>query len=136
MILKVNGLTSRGVFEDVSFALKKGEVLGFTDWWALGVRRSCGPCAESTKRMTVKLFLKGRRSKTRTIKKRYRTGLHILRRTANRRGCSLDMTIEENIAAAKVDNIRSGLPSTRQSRELCDRYVGDLEIKIASNQQR
>ena len=47
------------------------------------------------------------------------------------------MTIEENIAAAKVDNIRSGLTIDKAKQgKLCDRYVGDLEIKIASNQQK
>ena len=46
VILKVNGLTSRGVFEDVSFALKKGEVLGFYGLVGAGrtevMRAMCG----------------------------------------------------------------------------------------------
>lgn len=32
-ILRVTGYSGRG-FQDASFTLRRGEVIGFTDWWA------------------------------------------------------------------------------------------------------
>ena len=32
-VLEVKGLNKQGVFKDINFKLKKGEILGFLAWW-------------------------------------------------------------------------------------------------------
>lgn len=137
VILKVNGLTSRGVFEDVSFALKKGEVLGFYGLVGAGrtevMRAMCG----IDQKDDGEIIFKGQTVKNQDYKEAISHGFAYLTEDRKSQGLFLDMTIEENIAAAKVDNIRSGLTIDKAKQgKLCDRYVGDLEIKIASNQQK
>ena len=36
VILEVRGLSRKNKFEDISFAARKGEILGFGDSWARG----------------------------------------------------------------------------------------------------
>ena len=137
VVLEVNGLTSRGVFEDVSFALKKGEVLGFYGLVGAGrtevMRAMCG----IDQKDDGEIIFKGQAVKNQNYKEAISHGFAYLTEDRKSQGLFLDMTIEENIAAAKVDNIRSGLTIDKAKQgKLCDRYVGDLEIKIASNQQK
>lgn len=102
LILKVEHLTRKGSFEDVSFELKKGEVLGITGLLGSG-RGELGdalfgiaPAEEG------KIFLNGREAAIKSIKDAIKWKIAYVPEDRLTQGLFLDCSIQENTVAASI----------------------------------
>lgn len=136
-VLKVRGLLGGGKFRDVSFDLKQGEILGFYGLVGAGrtevMRAVCGIDPRDSGEIT----LNGRRIANRNYREAINNEFAYLTEDRKAQGLFLEMTIEQNISAAKIENIRVGLNiSHAKESALCQKYTEMLRIKAASGRQK
>jgi ABC-type sugar transport system ATPase subunit len=133
-ILRVEGLERKGVLNNISFTLHKGEILGF--WGLLGSGRT------ETARAIVGLdpidsarMEFGLDGPPRPIEiERLRKNIGMVTEERRVDGLFLAMSVERNMSMANLANIRKGLlgrVDRRRERGLCEAQVDRLNIKIS-----
>ncbi|ABN51629.1 MAG TPA: sugar ABC transporter ATP-binding protein [Hungateiclostridium thermocellum] len=129
-ILKVENLSGNG-FENVSFTLKKGEILGFAG--LVGAGRSevmRGLCAiDPVKRGEV--YLNGEKQKFKRYKDAVKKGICYLTEDRKNSGLFLHMSIAQNISSANLEAVsKRGWIIKKREYSLSEKYVKALSIKI------
>ncbi len=137
VILEVRGLSREGVFQDVSFELRRGEILGFAGLMGAGrtevARAIFG--ADPTSSGTVRLF--GREVRIRSPRDAIRHGIAYLSEDRKGHGLALGMTVAQNVTMANVDAVTGRLGFLRLADEqaAAERYVKALDIRTPSTRQ-
>ena len=137
VLLEVRGLSLEGEFEDVSFALRRGEILGFAGLVGSGrtevARTICGLYRQTA----GDVFLDGARIDIRSYKDAIRQGIVYLTEDRAKDGLFLDMSVASNISVISLDDVsRLKLIQTRKEIGLAQKYVGEMQIKVASPMAR
>jgi len=136
VVLGVEGLSRTGVFKDVSFQLRRGEILGF--FGLVGSGRSEVMRAifgiEAADRGTI--TVRGQRARIVEPRQAMRLGLAYLPEDRQLQGTILAMNIRENTTLPIVDRLarRSFLDIPRE-RAVTEDYGGRMEIKASSWEQ-
>jgi ABC-type sugar transport system ATPase subunit len=133
-ILKVDGLERKGVLNDISFTLHKGEILGF--WGLLGSGRTEAARAifglDPVDKMRMEFGLDGTPRPTEVEQVRKNIGMVTEERRVD--GLFLAMSVERNMSMANLSKMRKGLfrrVDRKRERDLCDAQVDRLNIKIS-----
>jgi rhamnose transport system ATP-binding protein len=133
-ILKVAGLTREGVFEDVSFELRRGEVLGFAGLVGAG-RTDVGlalfgiaPAEHGT------IELDGAAVAIRSPRQALRRGIAYLSEDRRKLGLSMPQSITANVTLATLRQYVSplGLLDGAKERATADEYRRKLSIRTQS----
>ena len=137
IVLKVDGLTRHGEFEDVSFSLRKGEILGVSGLVGSG-RTELAKCIFGLTRRdggTIELY--GRPSRIEAPADAINQGLVYLPEERKQEGIFPLLSIAENMAMPNLDRFTGALRmrSGDMLREV-DRFVTDLKIKIGNPKDR
>jgi len=132
-ILAVQGLTRKGVFADVSFSLRKGEILGFSGLVGSGrseIMRSL--CAiDPLDSGSITLF--GNKVKFKSYKDAILQGICYLTEDRKSQGLFTELNIKSNMSSANLKAISNGfLINKRKESSLANTYVERLAIKISS----
>ncbi len=130
-ILKVEGLTSKGVFNDISFNLRKGEILGFAGLVGAGrseiMRGLCGIDSKDTGEIT----LNGEKMNFKNYHEAVTQGVCYLTEDRKTQGLFLEMSIKNNMSSANLKAVSKGmLLDDRRETELVETYVAKLNVKI------
>ena len=130
-VLRVENLTEVERFHDVSFTLKKGEILGFAG--LIGAGRSeiaKGICALEGQ-ITGDVWLHGKVLKLRDYQDSIEVGMVYLSEDRKGDGVFLDMSIASNVSALKVDKVANtmGLIQSQKEIEQADRLGRKLNLK-------
>ena len=135
-ILRVEGLTRRGVFEDVSSTARAGEVVGLAGLVGAGrtevVRAMFG--ADPIDAGTI--LIDGQPVSIRNPRDAIDHGIALLTEDRKSQGLILIFDVRENISLAVLDRLTRG-PFTSRSKEadLASAFVDRLAIKASSQQQ-
>ena len=136
-VLRVEGLSRAGEFQDVSFVLKKGEILGISGLVGAG-RTEVAKCIFGlTHKSGGKVELFGKERNIRSPADAIRLGLVYLPEERKQEGLFPLLSIAENMAMPSLDQFR-GLLHMRLSdmfREV-QGYVERLKIKIGNPKDR
>jgi rhamnose transport system ATP-binding protein len=133
-LLKVTGLTREGVFEDVSFELRRGEVLGFAGLVGAG-RTDVGlalfgiaPAEHGT------IELEGRPVAIRSPRQALKRGIAYLSEDRRKLGLSMPQSITANVTLATLRQYVSplGLLDGAKERATADEYRRKLSIRTQS----
>jgi rhamnose transport system ATP-binding protein len=134
--LEVKGLSRPRLFQDVSFTLRKGEILGLGGLVGAGrtdVARALFGIAPAT---TGTIAVGGRPVMIRSPKDAIRAGLAFVPEDRAQAGIFRSLSVEENITAAIPGRIApSGVISRRVERGLAGDFVSRLRIRLASIRQ-
>jgi len=137
VLLSVQGLARRGVFEDVSFELRRGEILGFSGLMGAGrtevARAVFG--ADIPDAGTVRL---GERAlQIRSPRDAIAHGIAYLSEDRKGHGLALNMTVAQNVSLANMAGVANGLGFIRFAHEasVAQRYVESLAIRTPSTRQ-
>lgn len=134
--LTVTGLTRKGVIENVSFSVRKGEVLGIAGLVGAGrtevARAIFG--ADPLDSGTVELF--GKRASIRSPQDAIRYGIGLVTEDRKAQGLVLGMTVRENITLANLPaiSVMSFVKALRE-RDVVKQFVDDLQVKTPSIEQ-
>ena len=134
--LEVRGLTRRGLFHDISFTLRKGEILGLGGLVGAGrtdVARALFGIAPAT---SGTILVDGRAVAIRDPRDAVDAGLAFVPEDRAHAGIFRPLSVEENITAAVPGRIAPrGVISRRVERGLAADYVDRLRIRLASVRQ-
>ena len=131
VILSVPGLTERRRFRDVSFEVKRGEILGFAGLIGAGRSEIARGICRLEGDVTGEVRLKGRRLDLRHYQDCIANGIVYLSEDRKADGVFLDMSIAANASAMSLRKVsRFGIISRRRERELAERTGRELRLKF------
>jgi ribose transport system ATP-binding protein len=121
-VLEVRRLTRKGVFENVSFSLGRGEVLGIYGLVGAGRTEVVRAILGADKIDAGEIYLVGRRLNLSSPKDVIRAGLCLAPEDRKRQGLLLGKSVQENIA---LPSLRKFLKGLLLSHSLIARYAGE-----------
>ena len=135
-ILRVEGLTRRGVFEDISFTARAGEVVGLAGLVGAGrtevVRAIFG--ADPIDAGTI--LIDGQPVSISNPRDAIDHGIALLTEDRKGQGLILIFDVRENISLAVLDRLTRGQFTNRsQEADLASAFIDRLAIKASSQQQ-
>ena len=130
VVLKVEHLTRTGAFEDVSFELKKGEILGVAGLIGAGrtevMRAVFG--ADPYDAGTCTVF--GRKVRFRSPREAIRTGIGLIPEDRRGQGLLLEKSVRENTSLASLsENSKHGIIDEKWEARIAKEYIGLLHTK-------
>ncbi|MHB0998645.1 MAG: sugar ABC transporter ATP-binding protein [Armatimonadota bacterium] len=129
-MLKVENLTKNGVFRDISFSLKKGEILGFSGLVGSGRTEVMRVIFGADQADSGIIHIDGEKISPKSVKEAMDAGVAYLSEDRKSLGLFLDRSIEDNIVCANLDRCASGrMMSSTMSRSLAEEYSEKLKIK-------
>lgn len=135
-ILRVEGLTRRGVVEDASLTLHKGEILGITGLVGAGRTELARMIFGADPADSGTIYLEGRPVVIRSPSDAIRLGIALLTEDRKRQGLVLGMPVYANVSLATLPSfVRRWFVDEGSEREAAQRYVEELRIKTPSLNQ-
>lgn len=136
-VLEVNGLTRKGVLNDINFTLYRGEILGFAG--LMGARRTelaraiFG--ADSIDSGTLKL--NGKETVIKDISDAIQQGISYLTEDRKKEGLALNLSVERNIMLGNYPEYsdRFGNVDSRRCQQTSEEQVKALRIKTPNLEQ-
>ncbi len=136
VVLEVKNLTAGREVRDVSFQLRKGEILGFAGLMGAGRTEVCRALYGADKIDSGKIYINGKEVKIRTPKQAVRRGICYLSEDRKRYGLMLDKSVTENSAIASVDDyVAGGLINDGKMRKASAEANAKLRTKTPSMEQ-
>jgi ribose transport system ATP-binding protein len=134
VVLEVKKLTSKAVFKDVSFSVRKGEVLGFAGLVGAGrseIMMSIFGCEPHRSSGTV--LLNGREVNFTNSLQAIQNGIGFVPEDRKKQGLVLCNSVGYNITLASLRFIMQGIAISKKKRQATiDSYIDQLRIKTAS----
>jgi inositol transport system ATP-binding protein len=135
-LLEVEGLTREGVFSDISFSVREGEILGVTGLVGAGRTEVMEALFGITPRQAGAVRIGGEPGRIQRAFDAIRHGLAFLTEDRKRSGLYLSLSVRDNIAMPSLRrNLRGPFIRHQSVRALCDSSVGTLRIKTPSLEQ-
>ncbi|HDB9879237.1 TPA: sugar ABC transporter ATP-binding protein [Escherichia coli] len=136
-VLEVNGLTRKGVLNDINFTLYRGEILGFAGLMGAGrtelARAIFG--ADSIDSGTLKL--NGKETVIKDISDAIQQGISYLTEDRKKEGLALNLSVERNIMLGNYPEYsdRFGNVDSRRCQQTSEEQVKALRIKTPNIEQ-
>lgn len=136
--LEVKNLNRGSVIKDVSFALKKGEILGFAGLMGAGRTEVARAVFGADPIDSGDVYVRGKKVHIKHPRDAVRHGIGYLSEDRKRYGLALGMDIESNIVLASFQKFLGllGVVNSGKMRQTGQQYVQTLSIKTPSLQQR
>jgi ABC-type sugar transport system ATPase subunit len=132
-LLRVEQLSSPGKFDNVSFTVRAGEILGFAGLVGAGRSEIAQAIFGLDPAATGKVFVRGRELPLGSVSAALRAGLGLLPEDRKRLGLVLTMNCRENTSMAVLRRLSlAGFVRRREERLLAQNYVDRLRIKTPS----
>ncbi|KJZ18311.1 sugar ABC transporter ATP-binding protein [Loktanella sp. S4079] len=135
--LAVRNLSRGRELHDVSFDVKKGEILGFAGLMGAGRTEVARAIFGADPRDSGEIFVHGARCDIRTPADAVGAGIGYLSEDRKHFGLATDMTVRANIAMASLARFtsRAGVLDEHAMRQTAQSYITKLGIRTPSDQQ-
>ncbi len=136
VVLRVSGLNAGPMVKDVSFELRRGEILGFAGLIGAGRSETARAVfgADAVQSGTVEIG--GRRVAIRSPEDAVAHGLAYLSEDRKRYGLALNLPVKDNVVLTSYDHFSRGpVIMKREIAHATDRYVDRLRIRTPSIDQ-
>jgi ribose transport system ATP-binding protein len=136
-VLRVEGLTTKGLLKDVSFDLKQGEILGFAGLMGAGRTEVARAICGADKPDGGNIFLNDERVHIRDPSDAARLRIGYLSEDRQRFGLMLDQDVSFNILISSLTDYANalGLVRDEQGRQTSRKYVESMKVKTPSIRQ-
>jgi ribose transport system ATP-binding protein len=137
VLLKVDGLTRKGVFRDVSFTLRRGEILGFAGLMGAGRTEVARAIFGADPFDSGQVILDGAVLSVRSPREGIAAGLAYLSEDRKSNGLAIKMSVAANLTLANIAEVSSplGLIDFKKEAVAARRYVDLLNIRTPSIHQ-
>ncbi len=133
VVLQVRNLTSPGKFQNVSFEIKAGEIVGFAGLVGAGRSEIAQAVFGLDKRVTGTAEMNGQALSLGSIKTAMRRGIGLVPEDRKRQGLVLGMSGRANYSLAMLDRLsRLGLLDKNAERREAQDYFKRLRVKTPS----
>ncbi|WP_374630593.1 sugar ABC transporter ATP-binding protein [Pannonibacter indicus] len=135
--LEVKGLNRGREIRDVSFSLKKGEVLGFAGLMGAGRTEVARTIFGADPRDSGEITVHGRKVEIRSPVDAVRAGIGYLSEDRKHFGLALGMDVADNVALASMHRFTGGLGQVRDEamRKTARDFIRSLGIRTPSERQ-
>lgn len=136
-ILCVDGLACKNIFYDVSFSLKRGEILGISGLMGAGRSEVAEAIFGLRQRDGGVIKVKGSEIKIRTPEDAIRAGIAFITEDRAQTGLNLKTTVKKDISTLTLDQYCSRLSVIDRNKEnqAADESIQRLRIKTPSSNQ-
>lgn len=136
VVLEVKNLKAGSSVKDVSFQLRKGEILGFSGLMGAGRTEVARLLFGADKKESGIIFVNGKEVTINSPQDAIREGIGYLSEDRKRFGCIVDMTIADNTVMTNLDHyIKGFLIDDREIVKVSDKFVDSLKTKTPSSKQ-
>lgn len=133
VLLKTENLTLEGKFEDVSFDVRAGEILGFSGLMGAGRTDVMHAIFGSCPATSGKIYVRGKEENIKSPKVAKKLGIGFITEDRKNEGIILDFNVSENLILPSLkDFTKSGLINNKMKLEETEHYKNKLNIKMAS----
>jgi rhamnose transport system ATP-binding protein len=135
-VLEARGLTRVGVFSDVSFELRRGEILGFAGLVGAG-RSEVARVLFGIDRLDAgEIRLDGELVRIRSAADAVRAGLAYVPEDRQHQGLVLEMAIQDNATLPYLSHLASRLRlvNRKREREVAEKFTSQLQVKAGGLQ--
>jgi ribose transport system ATP-binding protein len=136
--LKVTGLGRQGVLHDISFEVRRGEVVGLAGLVGAGRTEVARAIFGIDRIDSGQIEIHGRSARIDSPGKAIRNRMALLPEDRKQQGLVLLLSVADNIAMAAPDKLPSplGLVPPVQRARVADRFIQALRIRTPSSRQR
>ena len=136
VVLEVKNLNAGSSVKDVSFQLRKGEILGFSGLMGASRTEVARLLFGADKKESGIIFVNGKEVTINSPQDAIREGIGYLSEDRKRFGCIVDMTIADNTVMTNLDKyIKGGLINDGEIVKVSDEFVKQLRTKTPSSKQ-
>ena len=136
VVLKCEKLNRGKHVKDVSFELRKGEILGFSGLMGAGRTEVARLIFGADKKDSGKIFINGKEVTINTPEDAVAHGIGYLSEDRKRYGLIVDKSIEENTVISSLNDFVKGIFIDKsKSKEVSEKYVESLKTKTPSVSQ-
>jgi rhamnose transport system ATP-binding protein len=135
-LLEVRGLTSQGVFRDISFTLRRGEILGLAGLVGAGRTEVARALFGIDPLDAGEVLLNGKPATIKSPSDAVAAGMAFVPEDRQHQGLVLEMAIEQNTTLPILRRLtRLGLIQRRRERDVARKYADRLQVKAAGLDQ-
>jgi ribose transport system ATP-binding protein len=137
VLMHVAGLTRSGVFRDIEFDLRRGEILGFAGLVGAGRTEVARAIFGADRFDAGSIHVHGKALKARSPRDAIRRGVAYLSEDRKAHGLAIDMTVAHNVSMANLAALsdRFGFIRLRDEEHAARRYIDLLGIRTPSARQ-
>jgi ABC-type sugar transport system ATPase subunit len=136
VVLEVKGLRRKGEFEDISFSLRRGEILGLSGLMGAGRTEVVEALIGARRLDGGEIFLNGKKIVNRMPGDAIARGIIMVPEDRKRNGLALKLSVSDNILMSSLRKcVRNGFIRKRLEDKFSGEYIGKLEIKASSGRQ-
>jgi len=135
-LLRVDNLSKKGFFKDVSFTLHEGEIIGFYGLIGAGRTEVAKSIFGMMTYSTGKIFYCGKRVTIQNPREAIRLGMSYVTENRDEDGIILNMDVPKNITLPIIEKIsKFGWMNNNVQKKIAEKYIDFLEIKISDINQ-
>lgn len=133
-VLRVEKLSSRGKFKDISFTIRSGEVVGLAGLVGAGRTEIAQAIFGLDPFATGKVFVRGTQVKLGSVSKMLKAGVGMLPEDRKRQGLVLTMNCRENASLAALERMTWPLGIIKRSdeRAITHNFLTRLQTRMAN----
>ena len=136
VVLKVEHLNAGKMVQDVSFELRRGEILGFSGLMGAGRTETARALFGADPKESGEIYINGEKVTINSPRDAVRCGIGYLSEDRKRYGCVVQKTVAENTTMATMKNFMNGLfINKKKEAEVAQQYVEALATKTPSVDQ-
>lgn len=136
-LLEVKHLSRDGVFKNISFTLKKGEILGFSGLIGSGRTEIARAVCAIDGFNSGEIYMNGERTHFKDYNDAISNGICYLTEDRKQQGLFLNLSVKNNINASMIDRLTKRiLINKKKETDNAEDLVRDLNIKVAAIAQR
>ncbi len=136
ILLRVQNLNAGSKCRNVSFELRKGEILGVFGLVGSGRTEIMRAMTGVDPRTSGDIVLDGRPVRIHAVQDAIRHGVYYLTEDRKEQGLFLKMSIRDNVAVTHLDRLaKRGLLQRVRARELAEQVIRDLRVKAKDDEQ-
>ncbi len=133
VVLKVENLCAGKLVRNVSFELRKGEILGFSGLMGAGRTETARALFGADSKESGDIYVNGKKVIINSPQDAVAAGIGYLSEDRKRFGIVVDKTVAENTTMSSLENFTKGLLiDTKKEREVAKKYVEALKTKTPS----
>src|SRR5439155_5841255 len=130
VVLEVRQLTQPGVFADVSFQLRRGEILGFAGLVGAGRTEVARVLFGIDQAESGETWLKGKQVRIRSPQQAMEYGIAYVPEDRHQQGLVMNFSIASNITLAILQLVsRLGLLDPRREQKIANEYSSQLHVR-------
>ncbi|MFZ4451113.1 sugar ABC transporter ATP-binding protein [Salibacterium aidingense] len=136
--LRVENLTdAEGLFENASFEVRRGEILGFAGLMGAGRTELMELLFGSRKKVSGEVYVDGERLRIRNPHDARKAGIGFITEDRKEEGLVLNLSVRENLALTNLNKLSDkGIMSNNREKEFVGSMIERLRVKTSGQEQK